>query len=79
MEKISKVDSPLGNKLPTVATTSGHVRSRLIRSRFMALFKLITTLILQRTLAMVLNYCKILVVIYFNLFSYGKSWIVVLF
>jgi hypothetical protein len=35
----------------------------------MPLFKLITTLILQRTLAMVLNCCKILVVIYFNLFK----------
>jgi hypothetical protein len=45
----------------------------------MPLFKLITTLILQRTLVMVLNCCKILVVIYFNLFNYGKSWIVVLF
>jgi hypothetical protein len=45
----------------------------------MPLFKLITILILQRTLARVLNCCKILVVIYFNLFNYGKSWIVVLF
>ena len=27
MEKISKVDSLLANKLPTVATTSGHVTS----------------------------------------------------
>ena len=27
---------------------------------------------------MVLNCCKMLVVIYFNLFNYGKSWIVVL-
>jgi hypothetical protein len=44
----------------------------------MSLFKLITTLILQRTLAMVLNCCKILVVIYFNLFNYGKSWIAVI-
>jgi hypothetical protein len=35
----------------------------------MPLFKLITTLILQRTLVMVLNCCKILVVIYFNLFN----------
>jgi hypothetical protein len=41
----------------------------------MPLFKLITTLILKRTLGMVLNCCKILVVIYFNLFNYGKSWI----
>jgi hypothetical protein len=40
----------------------------------MPLFMLITTLILKRTLDMVLNCCKILVVIYFNLFNYGKSW-----
>ena len=49
------------------------------QTRIMPLIKLITTLILQRTLAMVLNCFKILVVIYFNLFNYGKSWIVVLF
>jgi hypothetical protein len=49
------------------------------QTRIMPLFKLITTLIIQRTLAMVLNCCKVLVVIYFNLFNYGKSWIVVLF
>jgi hypothetical protein len=39
----------------------------------MPLFKLITTLILQRTLAMVLNCCKILVVIYFK---YYKQWLI---
>ena len=36
MEKISKVDSLLANKLPTVATTSGHVRPRKIERFLLA-------------------------------------------
>jgi hypothetical protein len=44
----------------------------------MPLFKLITTLILKRPLTRVLNCSMIPVVIYFILFNYGKSWIVVL-
>ena len=49
------------------------------QTRIMPLFKLITTLILQRTLAMVLNCCKDTGSDLFYLFNYGKSWIAVLF
>jgi hypothetical protein len=53
-------------------------RHRRRQTWIMPLFKLITTLILKRTLARVLKCCKILLVVYFNLFNCGQSWIVVL-